>query len=345
MRDMKGITLIALAITIIVLLILAGVTIAMLMGENGILRQMQSAKSENGRASVIEEVQIETAGSFDDVGNYNVDKAIANLKGNLNIQDEQITNKNGVLIVDYKGYKLYIDIKGKVTQYYDYIKNGLILRYDGIMNTRNGNNPNSIVWEDLSGNKNDGNFVNTKNTISYKEEGYEFGYNSDYVETTNKLGLSSNPNVTFEFIYKLNIIHNHGGLFIYGSNGSNGRSLCHMNRDGNINFATWNRYVSKSELPVVDKKSSISFVKKAGSFSMDNVSIYENGNKCNIREYGTNVDMNIVDTKMQIGRSAQWNNENRTINGIIYAVRVYNRALTDDEIKENYELDKYRFGI
>ena len=42
----KGITLIALVITIIVLLILAGVSIAMLTGENGILNQAQRSKNE-----------------------------------------------------------------------------------------------------------------------------------------------------------------------------------------------------------------------------------------------------------------------------------------------------------
>ena len=42
----KGITLIALAITIIVLLILAGVTIATLTGENGLLTQAVNAKEE-----------------------------------------------------------------------------------------------------------------------------------------------------------------------------------------------------------------------------------------------------------------------------------------------------------
>ena len=46
MKKQRGITLIALVITIIVLLILAGVSIAMLTGENGILTQAQNAKSE-----------------------------------------------------------------------------------------------------------------------------------------------------------------------------------------------------------------------------------------------------------------------------------------------------------
>ena len=40
----RGITLIALVITIIVLLILAGVSIAMLTGQNGILSQAENAK-------------------------------------------------------------------------------------------------------------------------------------------------------------------------------------------------------------------------------------------------------------------------------------------------------------
>ena len=47
----KGITLIALIVTIIVLLILASVSIAMLTGENGILTQAQRAKEETEVAS------------------------------------------------------------------------------------------------------------------------------------------------------------------------------------------------------------------------------------------------------------------------------------------------------
>ena len=49
-RKEQGITLIALVITIIVLLILAGVSIAMLTGENGILSQAQRAKEETEKA-------------------------------------------------------------------------------------------------------------------------------------------------------------------------------------------------------------------------------------------------------------------------------------------------------
>ena len=50
----NGITLIALVITIIILLILAGVSIAMLTGENGILKKTTTAKEENNKKTATE---------------------------------------------------------------------------------------------------------------------------------------------------------------------------------------------------------------------------------------------------------------------------------------------------
>ena len=55
----NGITLIALVITIIVLLILAGVTIATLMGDNGILTKANEAKKQNEIAEVKERAQLD----------------------------------------------------------------------------------------------------------------------------------------------------------------------------------------------------------------------------------------------------------------------------------------------
>ena len=50
-KTSKGITLIALVITIIVLLILAGVSIAMLTGKNGIITQAQNAKNKTEQST------------------------------------------------------------------------------------------------------------------------------------------------------------------------------------------------------------------------------------------------------------------------------------------------------
>lgn len=54
MKNNKGITLIALVVTIIVLLILAGVSIAMLTGNNGILSRAQDAR-DNSAAGTLDE--------------------------------------------------------------------------------------------------------------------------------------------------------------------------------------------------------------------------------------------------------------------------------------------------
>lgn len=54
MRENKGITLIALAITIIVLLILAGVTIGMITSDNGVIKEAKSTAEESRGASVEE---------------------------------------------------------------------------------------------------------------------------------------------------------------------------------------------------------------------------------------------------------------------------------------------------
>ena len=57
-KNKKGITLIALVITIIVLLILAGVSIAMLTGQNGILTQASNAKTEQSHGAVREAIAL-----------------------------------------------------------------------------------------------------------------------------------------------------------------------------------------------------------------------------------------------------------------------------------------------
>ena len=57
-KNNNGITLIALVITIIVLLILAGVSIAMLTGENGIISQVQNAKNKTNEAAKNEQLDL-----------------------------------------------------------------------------------------------------------------------------------------------------------------------------------------------------------------------------------------------------------------------------------------------
>ena len=66
MKNQKGITLIALVITIIVLLILAGVSIAMLTGQNGILTRATDATNATIQGDVEEAAKLAVAGIITD---------------------------------------------------------------------------------------------------------------------------------------------------------------------------------------------------------------------------------------------------------------------------------------
>ena len=57
-KNEKAITLIALVVTIVVLLILAGISISMLGGENGIIKQAQDTKVKQSYAEVKEGIQL-----------------------------------------------------------------------------------------------------------------------------------------------------------------------------------------------------------------------------------------------------------------------------------------------
>ena len=73
-KTQRGITLIALVITIVVLLILAGISIAMLTGENGILTKAEESKNQTEEAQAIEEVKLAIMCSFTEEGIFDAEQ-------------------------------------------------------------------------------------------------------------------------------------------------------------------------------------------------------------------------------------------------------------------------------
>lgn len=58
LKQQKGVTLVALVITIIVLLILAGVSIAMLTGDNGVLTKATTSQKETLKSEAKEKISL-----------------------------------------------------------------------------------------------------------------------------------------------------------------------------------------------------------------------------------------------------------------------------------------------
>ena len=104
LKERKGITLIALVITIIVLLILAGVSIAMLTGTNGILTQANNAKQATEESTEKEKRQLSQVEASTHLENYDYTDAEGNTAkipagfAVSNVDGENLVSKGLVII-------------------------------------------------------------------------------------------------------------------------------------------------------------------------------------------------------------------------------------------------------
>ena len=112
LKERNGITLIALVITVIVLLILAGVTIATLTGDNGILGKANDAKTQTEQAKEDENLKIAIAGSYGTDGKLN----LKDLKDNLENQGISSNSNEFPLEVTVNGEKKKIDANGNIIE-------------------------------------------------------------------------------------------------------------------------------------------------------------------------------------------------------------------------------------
>ena len=128
-RDSKGITLIALVITIIVLLILAGVTIATLTGENGILTRATDAREQTELADEKEKVELSATGALTkanggEISQEKLEEELGKYFQTGKYAVEAGTNEDGtegyiVTITenDPNGRKYFVDKNGNVEDY------------------------------------------------------------------------------------------------------------------------------------------------------------------------------------------------------------------------------------
>ena len=120
-KNTKGITLIALVVTIIILLILAGVSIAMLTGNNGILSQAGRAKDRTREEAAREKIQLEVTGAYNKYGDIDLGKLKTNLDNNVGADTSKINDilidgaTTGKITVDGKDF--YVDGNGNVLDY------------------------------------------------------------------------------------------------------------------------------------------------------------------------------------------------------------------------------------
>ena len=125
----KGITLIALVITIIVLLILAGVTIATLTGDNGILTRASEASEQTEIGDEQEKVKLSATGAIaenngGEITRTNLNKELTSYIGTEGTDYTLSESETAPFVVTYSnsGRSYLIDENGNVSEYVDISK-------------------------------------------------------------------------------------------------------------------------------------------------------------------------------------------------------------------------------
>ncbi|MEG1204173.1 MAG: hypothetical protein RSE00_02745, partial [Clostridia bacterium] len=253
----------------------------------------------------------------------------------------------------------------------DYIQDGLLLNYDAIQNTKNAHSSTSSVWEDLTANGHNGTFVGfdaADQNSGFKDNYVKFDGVNDWIDT----GLPGDTTFTANSEFTLSImmdfnqitavgptppIENLGdtGVLI-GCANWNGYGISWDTRRSNPNEARIAAYMRapNDELVVVylpfncktsNKKNIFTQVySKKGNF----MKFYYNGNLVGTAgttkgpfdrsRYLGNIGINKAQIFQGSGRET-----NADIN--VYSARIYNRALSEDEVKINSNVDRIRYGI
>ena len=241
------------------------------------------------------------------------------VKDNIVNIDNSLAGNITVYIEDKSGnYHTEYIINNNTTM--DYVNNGMILLLDGIKNTRNGHSTNTNIWEDLSGNNND---LTLENVVSNSNNMY-FNGNDSKMYSEKALDV-----VSVEIVLELE------------------------EKNGYVYIASFgNRLKSMAWSVESDKGFSLGHMKKKY--------FVENLYKKNSISVQYNPDLMYLNSERLTNNLASeswaspspypiafgfYGSNSYRMKGKIYSIRIYNRALTQDEINHNYIVDKARFGI
>lgn len=214
-----------------------------------------------------------------------------------------------------------------------YVQDGLIVHYDGYKEPISQDE--QTIWKDVSGNNNDGvingSIVWSENKLTFDGSSYiESVTNSDEILTVEVVSVWRNS-----FQGSL-IANSKSGAYGFNLLKKTDNDLCGSSdalcaQIGTME-ASWNwEYVSANQTVEVDKIYRSYFIVDG-----INIIVGQNELKNSVVVSTSPYGIRISDSNIKIGNA---------IEGEIYSVRIYNRALTEEEISENYAVDKIRFGI
>ena len=208
LKQAKGITLIALVITIVILIILATVTISFVLGENGIIARAEQAAEMTETQNILEQMELAKAEvAMENGGKVNVDDFFNKLEENGvigSVENDVVDNGDGsYTITTDDGYEFEVTVTPEEEIEIEYTGKGESPRISNVNITKTSN---SVIIEVETKNAEGGKF-----TYSYKKnsEGEESWQEAETNTTSNTCTIE---NLEANEIYniKINIETNKG---------------------------------------------------------------------------------------------------------------------------------------
>ena len=252
----RGITLIALITTIIVLLILAGISIGAITGSNGIIGQAQSAKEETEIAQEKEIIDIST-----------VEAMGKNNRGNLeeeefqNVIDKHTNEKADVTDIGEEFEVLFEESN----RYYIVDKDGNILSYDNIATDKS---PGDITKDE-----------NGKELAGTADEPYEIWCIEDLVEYSQMMNSISSSTIADKYIKLCRTLNFKSKLSYVDSETTDYDEF--LGGDGNTKLIEQLSENGKGFYPInggPNKNSTIAKEFNGQGFKIENIYINQEGN-------------------------------------------------------------------
>ena len=211
-----------------------------------------------------------------------------------------------------------------------YVSNGLLIRLDGIQNTRAGHNQNATVWEDLTGNGFD---IPLFNLSSNWESDCFNTLGSAYGSLSKTINLNE---FTLECVLKENARATNTLVVNIRRSGVSFDLISGYYYGGSNMFYTINGgsavEVPSSVYPGLNTSFTSSFSGNANGRKVFANNVFLNGDAVVFSP----ATLNVVSLFTYTGGIR---------NARLYSLRVYNRALSDSERTQNYNVDKARFNI
>ena len=265
-----------------------------------------------------------------------------------------------LITVGYAAFStnLSITAKGNIKEYTvdDYIKDGLFAFYDGIENTSSGHGLPTDTWYNKALDLNPSIATTAQSTLTgfnasswTNDNGLLFDGVDDVVDT-GYLQEELGQQITFSFtVYTTSKSRYRGYLGYHAANplwfgiviqigDTNGLSAIYYG-DGTNCYID----ISKSEVDskIINKKANITFVIDAGN----RIQVYFNDRKMGETTCSNKLEP-YPNANFMIGRVYPTNDgANRYFEGTMYNFMVYKKALTEDEIKQNYRVNKQRYNL